>query len=100
MIFALGVMLLYIMIDKKTTIKLANLIGIFDLERTTTNNITRQFLDNAQKMGEVIQNVPGIPRSFIVTEKSGKQTVQLCIPASMTIGDINNEFRKSILSVH
>jgi len=78
---------MYIMVDKKTAILSKNLIGIFDLERTTTNNITRQFLDNAQKKDEVVQKVPGIPRSFIISYKNGKQQVQLNIVSSSTIGE-------------
>ena len=78
---------MYMMVDKNTAVKSSNLIGIFDLERTTTNHITRQFLDNAQKQDCVVAEYGGIPRSFIVLFKNGKQKIKLCIPSSMTIGE-------------
>jgi len=76
------------MIDKDTSVLAKNLIGVFDMERTTADKITRQFLDNAESKGDMVQDTGGqIPRSFVVTEKDGRQKVRLNIVSSGTIGE-------------
>ena len=43
-------------------------IGIFDLDNTSTSKHTRRFLDGAEKEGVVQSACEDIPRSFVVCD--------------------------------
>ena len=43
-------------------------IGIFDLDNTSTSKLTRRFLDGAEKEGVVQSACEDIPRSFVVCD--------------------------------
>ncbi|MBQ9940800.1 MAG: DUF370 domain-containing protein [Clostridia bacterium] len=53
------------------------IVAIFDIDKTSTHKVTRDFLEKAQKQGIVKNITDDIPRSFIVTEKNGKKTVYI-----------------------
>jgi len=77
---------MYLHIDTKTAISAQNLIGIFDMERTTTTQPTRIYLEHAERHGEVVESkLPGLPRSFVVHARAGKQKVILTVVSPTTI---------------
>ena len=43
-------------------------IGIFDLDNTSTSKLTRRFLDGAEKEGVVQSACEDIPKSFVVCD--------------------------------
>lgn len=47
-----------------------NIIGIFDLEKTTVSKATRDFLSNAEKEKQVVNVSYELPKSFILTNKN------------------------------
>jgi len=55
----------------------ADVIGIFDLDNTTSSHITRKYLGDAEKAGCVINVSDELPRSFIISGKDEKITVYL-----------------------
>ncbi len=67
-------MLLHIGVD--TVIKTDDIIGIFDLDTSTVSKHSRNYLNKAQRDGEVITVTDDLPKSFIVCRnrdtKSGK----------------------------
>jgi len=44
----------------------ADIIGIFDLDNTTSSRITRKYLSDAEKAGRVINVSNELPNSFVV----------------------------------
>ena len=64
----------------------AELVGIFDLDKTTEEKITRDFLAKAEKAGQVVAAGNELPKSFLVCAGAGKQTVYLSrfAPATLT----------------
>lgn len=54
-----------------------NIIGIFDLEKTTVSKTTRDFLSNAEKNKKVVNVSYELPKSFILTNKSNKNKVYI-----------------------
>ena len=63
-------------IGETTVIKTDDIIGIFDLDTSTISKHTRNYLNKAQRDGEVISVTYDLPKSFIVCRsketKSGK----------------------------
>ena len=59
-------------------------IGIFDMDNTTTDKRTREFLSAAEKEGLVIP-CDDLPKSFVLTTEYGMQKVHLTALASSTL---------------
>jgi len=63
-----------------------DIVGIFDLENTTTDRrYTREFLDRAEKEKRCVYTTEEMPKSFIVTEKNGIETVYISQLAVSTL---------------
>ena len=58
-------------------IRKKDIVAIFDIDRTSTHKVTRDFLEKAQKSGIVETITDDIPRSFIITEKNGIKKVYI-----------------------
>jgi len=58
---------MYLHIGQNIVIPETEIIGIFDLDNTTGSRITRQFLNDADKKGNVTGISDELPRSFIVS---------------------------------
>lgn len=46
------------------------MIAVFDIENTSTSQITRDYLNKAGKMKKVIYVTEDMPKSFVVTERA------------------------------
>ena len=44
-----------------------NIIGVFDLEKTSVSKLTRDYLSNATKQKRVVNCTDEMPKSFVVT---------------------------------
>lgn len=83
---------MYLHIGNNRNIREKHIIGIFDLDTSTISNITRKYLSDAQKRGEVESSTEEIPKSFILFMEKGKQRIcfsQLSTPA--LLGRSNNK---------
>ena len=58
----------YLHIGQNVMLEEKRIIGIFDLDNTSTSRHTRQFLDGAEKEGVVQSACEDIPRSFVVCD--------------------------------
>lgn len=59
---------MYINIGNDMAVREAALVGIFDMDNTTTSKKTREFLANAQKEGMIV-SCDDLPKSFIITSE-------------------------------
>lgn len=59
---------MYINIGEDFVLKTSDITGIFDIDKTTVNKATRDFLSKAQKENRVISTSYDLPKSFIVTK--------------------------------
>lgn len=59
---------MYINIGEDFVLKTEDITGIFDMDKTTVNKATRDFLAKAQKENRVILTSYDLPKSFIVSE--------------------------------
>lgn len=62
-----------------------DIIAIMDIERTTTSQITRSFLKHCEEKGIVKTVGIDIPKSFILTNRNGKETVYLTPISAATL---------------
>lgn len=63
---------MYIHLGQETVVKTDDVIGIFDLDSTTISKHTRNFLNRAEKKGEVITITYELPKSFVLCKEQGK----------------------------
>ncbi len=65
---------MYIHIGQNKAIKSDELIGFFDMDKTTTDKITREYLAKAEKNKQVVSITNDIPKTFVVTSQINKKS--------------------------
>lgn len=75
---------MYLSIGKDMAVRESAIIGIFDLDNTSTSPRTREFLTAAEKEGQVIP-CDDLPKSFILTAEYGFNRVYLTEYNSATL---------------
>ena len=65
---------MYLSIGNDMAVRDRSIIGIFDLDNTSTSRRTREFLDKAERDGEVVP-CDDLPKSYIVTVEYGMMKV-------------------------
>ena len=76
--------MLYLSIGNDMAVRESSVIGIFDMDNTTTSKRTRLFLEKAQKEGVVVP-CDDLPKSFVVTVEYGMTKVYESTLASSTL---------------
>ena len=61
---------MYLPIGNDMAVRESSLIGIFDMDNTSTSKRTREFLEKAQKEGQIIP-CDDLPKSFVLTTEYG-----------------------------
>ena len=67
------------------------MIGIFDLDRTTAGEKTKRFLQAAEQAGRVIDAADDLPKSFLVTTEYGETRVYL---SSLSCGTLKKRMEE------
>ena len=75
---------MYLSIGNDMSVRDSSIIGIFDLDNTSTSKRTREFLHRAEEEGAVIP-CDDLPKSFILTTEYGFTRVRLSTLASATL---------------
>ena len=65
---------MYLPIGNDMSVRDSSVIGIFDMDNTSTSKRTRIFLKKAQKNGEIVP-CDDLPKSFILTTEYGMTRV-------------------------
>ena len=68
---------MYIDIFTDVLVDSDKIVGIFDLDNTTTNKFTNDFLNTLQKENKITYLVSDIPKSFILMEDGSVYIVEL-----------------------
>jgi uncharacterized protein YktB (UPF0637 family) len=76
---------LYIHLGQGVVVPEETVVGIFDLDNTTGSRITRKFLSDAEKAGQIISVSDELPNSFVVCSEHNKQTIYLSQLSSQTL---------------
>ncbi len=57
---------MFLHLGNEVIINTKNLIGIFDVDKASISKITKEYLNNAEKMKRVINVSLELPKSFVV----------------------------------
>ena len=75
---------MYLNIGNDMAVRDKSIIGIFDMDNTSTSRRTREFLDKAESEGQVVP-CDDLPKSFIVTAEYGFDRVYLTTLSASTL---------------
>ena len=75
---------MYLYIGNDMAVRDSSIIGIFDMDNTTTSKRTREFLEKNEQEGQVVP-CDDLPKSFVVTAEYGFDRVYLTSLTSATL---------------
>ena len=75
---------MYLSIGNDMAVREHSVIGIFDLDNTTTSKRTREFLEQCEKEGQVVP-CDDLPKAFLLTDEYQLPKVYLTALNSQTL---------------
>ena len=75
---------MYMSIGNDMAVRDKSIIGIFDLDNTSTSKRTREFLEKNEKEGQVVP-CDDLPKSFVLTTEYGMDRVFLTSLTAATL---------------
>ena len=75
---------MYLSIGNDMAVRDRSVIGIFDLDNTTTSKRTREFLEKHDRNGAVVP-CDDLPKSFVLTAEYGLDRIYLTSLSSATL---------------
>ena len=75
---------MYLSIGNDLAVRESSVIGIFDMDNTSTSKRTREFLGKAEKEGLVVP-CDDLPKAFVLTAEYGLNRVHLSSLSSYTL---------------
>jgi hypothetical protein len=75
---------MYLNIGNDMSVRSKNIIGIFDMDNTSTSRRTREFLEKNEREGQVVP-CDDLPKSFVVTAEYGLDRVYLTSLSTATL---------------
>ncbi len=75
---------MYLSIGNDMAVRDSSVIGIFDMDNTSTSKRTRAFLAAAEKQGEVVP-CDDLPKSFVLTAEYGMHRIYLSALSASTL---------------
>lgn len=76
---------MYLHLGQDIVVRDGDVIGIFDLEKTSVAKRTREFLSNATKQDQVITVSYEMPKSFVVACHEGQAKVYISQISTATL---------------
>lgn len=68
---------MYLYLGASAVVRQRDIIGIFDMDNTTSSLRTREFLAGAERRGELESVTGDLPRSFVLCREKDRSTVYL-----------------------
>ncbi len=75
---------MYLSIGSDMAVRESSIIGIFDMDNTTTSKRTRSFLEGSEKQGQVVP-CDDLPKSFVLTAEYGLSRIYLTPLSTQTM---------------
>lgn len=76
---------LYLHLEQDSVILKKNIIGIFDMDKTTVSKKTREYLNQAEREGRVRYVSYDLPKSFILSREGESIVVYISRLSSETV---------------
>lgn len=86
---------MYLHLGNETVVTEKDIIGIFDIDKTTVSKITKEFLSERSGNYEVINVSEQLPKSFILCREKGKNKLYISQIAPQTLKKRMKSFRIS-----
>ena len=81
---------MFVHLGNNCLVKQKDIIGIFDLDNVTVTKTSREFLNKAEKNGEVINVTYELPKSFVLTNTQGVSNIYI---SQLSPGTINKRIK-------
>ena len=75
---------MYLNIGNDMMLRQQSVLGIFDLDNTSTSKRTRAFLEQAEREGQVVP-CDDLPKSFVLTQEYGMTRIYLTPLSAATL---------------
>ena len=75
---------MYMNIGNDMAVRESSILGIFDLDNTSTSKRTKDFLRQAEREGQVVP-CDDLPKAFLITAEYGLNRVYLTTLSSQTL---------------
>ena len=75
---------MYLSIGNDMAVREKSIIGIFDMDNTSTSKRTREFLSRSEKNGQVVP-CDDLPKAFVLTAEYGFNRVYLTSLSAYTL---------------
>lgn len=75
----------YLHIGRSMTVACGDIIGIFDMDRTTISQVCRKYLSNMEKQCKIVNVTEELPRSFIVCMRNSEEKIYISQLSAATL---------------
>ena len=75
---------MYLSLGNDMAVRESSIIGIFDMDNTSTSKRTREFLSKSEKEGNVVP-CDDLPKSFVLTAEYGMERIYLTSLSAATL---------------
>ena len=75
---------MYLSVGNDMAVRDSSIVGIFDMDNTSTSKRTREFLEKAEREGMVVP-CDDLPKTYILTSEYGFNQVHLTALSSQTL---------------
>ena len=75
---------MYLNIGNDMAVRQKSVVGIFDLDNTSTSRRTREFLEQAEENGQVVP-CDDLPKSYVLTVEYGMTRIYLTALSAATL---------------
>lgn len=76
---------MYVAFGKEKLVFSKDIVAIFDLDITSQSHLTRKFLREAEKAGNIENAAEDLPKSFVVCKEKNRNVVYLSQMATATL---------------
>ena len=76
---------MYLHLGQDVIVNERTIVGVFDMDNSTVSRHTRAFFARAQREGRVVNVSLELPKSFIVCEENGRETVYISQISTATL---------------
>lgn len=77
---------MYLHIGNGETVRVRDIVGVFDLDTASVSGVTRDFLAKKQAAGGVRYGDSDLPRSFVVLSDNRKKNIRVMLSRISPVG--------------
>ncbi len=76
---------MYLHLGNNIIVRFCDIVGIFDLDRSTVSKTCRKYLSNKENNSKIIYINQKLPKSFVVCMQNGKEKIYISQLTSETL---------------